>query len=177
MLWLNSYWYIMHANTACHDSEIHSRSSCTISGHVPHTSLFIHTCWYYDTHLAQLQPPFQLHFHKRFYSLSILHSYIPYFFSFGVRAWTENKTWYVEAMYRYMLWMEIKSVQVNSHEVTTKDISGVNKGMSDWFSSVCLSCPYTVFTKIIAQCTRNWMQSVVEACTLCAAELTCLNSL
>ena len=62
MLWLNSYWYIMHANTACHDSEIHLRSSCTISGHVRHTSLFIHTCWYYDTHLAQSQPPFQLHF-------------------------------------------------------------------------------------------------------------------
>ena len=37
-----------------------------------------------------------------------------------------------------------KSVHVNGHEVTTNDISGVHRGisrkLSDWFSSVCLSC-------------------------------------
>ena len=52
-----------------------------------------------------------------------------------------------------------KSVLVNDHEVTTKDISGVHRGifrkLSDWFSSVCLGWPYAAFTKIIAQCTRG----------------------
>ena len=43
-------------------------------------------------------------------------------------------------------------MHVNGHEVTTKDISGVHRGiisrkLSDWFSSVCLSWPYAVFTK------------------------------
>ena len=54
-----------------------------------------------------------------------------------------------------------KSVLVNDHEVTTKDISGVHRGifrkLSDWFSSVCLGWPYAAFTKIIAQCTRYRM--------------------
>ena len=70
-------------------------------------------------------------------------------------------------------------MHVNSHEVTTKDISGVHSGisrkLSDWFSSVCLGWPYAALTRIIAQCTCNRMQHVYEACTLCAAELTGLN--
>ena len=52
-----------------------------------------------------------------------------------------------------------KPVHVNNHEVTTKDISGVHRGifrkLSDWSSSVCLDWPYTALTKIIAQCKRN----------------------
>ena len=44
---------------------------------------------------------------------------------------------------------EGKSVHVNSHEGSTKDISGVHGGISrklnDWFPPVCLSWPYTVF--------------------------------
>ena len=39
-----------------------------------------------------------------------------------------------------------KSMHVNGHEVTTKDISGVHRGisrkLSDWFSSVCLGWPH-----------------------------------
>ena len=58
-----------------------------------------------------------------------------------------------------------KSVHVNSHEVITKDISSVHRGifwtLSDWSSSVCLDWPYTPLTKIFAQCTRNWMQRAV----------------
>ena len=73
---------------------------------------------------------------------------------------------------------------VNDHEVTTKDISGVHRGifrkLSDWFSSVCLGWPYAAFTKIIAQCTRNRMQRAVplgmRLVQLCAAELAHLNS-
>ena len=55
-----------------------------------------------------------------------------------------------------------KSVHVNDHEVTTKDISSVHSGifrkLSDRFSSVRLGWPYAALTKIIAQFTRNRMQ-------------------
>ena len=55
-----------------------------------------------------------------------------------------------------------KSVLVNDHEVTTKDISSVHSGifrkLSDRFSSVRLGWPYAALTKIIAQFTRNRMQ-------------------
>ena len=58
-----------------------------------------------------------------------------------------------------------KSVHVNGHEVITKDISSVHRGifckLSDWSSSVCLDWPYTALTKIFAQCTRNRMQRAV----------------
>ena len=44
---------------------------------------------------------------------------------------------------------EGRSVHVNSHEVTTKDISGVysdiSKTLNDWFPPVRLSWPYTAF--------------------------------
>ena len=50
---------------------------------------------------------------------------------------------------------EGKSVHVNGHEVTTKDVSDVHRGisrkLSEWFSSVCLGWLCTAFTKIIAQ--------------------------
>ena len=59
---------------------------------------------------------------------------------------------------------EGKSVGVNGHEVTTKDISGVHRGVSrklnDWFPSVCLGLPYTAFTKI-PQCKRKQMWHAV----------------
>ena len=64
------------------------------------------------------------------------------------------------------------------HEVTTKDISSVHSGisrkLSDWFSSVCLGWPYAALTKIILRAIEGsvWY----EACTLCAAKLTGLNS-
>ena len=77
-----------------------------------------------------------------------------------------------------------KSVLVNNHEVITKDINSVHRGiftkLSDWFSSVCLDWPYTPLTKIFAQITRNWVAACGsarnKAFTLCAAELTGLNS-
>ena len=77
-----------------------------------------------------------------------------------------------------------KSVLVNDHEVTTKDISGVHSGisrkLSDWFSSVCLDWPYAALTKIIAQCTRNRMQRAVppgmRLVQSCATELAHLNT-
>ena len=44
-------------------------------------------------------------------------------------------------------------MHVNSREVTTKDISNVDSGISrklnDWFPSVCLSWPYAVFATIV----------------------------
>ena len=75
-------------------------------------------------------------------------------------------------------------MHVNGHEVITKDISSVHRGifckLSDWSSSVCLDWPYTALTKIFAQCTRNRMQRAVppgmRLFTLCAAELMGLNS-
>ena len=43
-----------------------------------------------------------------------------------------------------------KSVHVNGHEVTTRNISGVHSGkLSDWFSSVSLGWPYAAFTKYL----------------------------
>ena len=72
----------------------------------------------------------------------------------------------------------------NSHEVTTKDVSGVHRGISrklnDWFSSVCLGWPHgsahknncTMYLELNAACGSAGN----EACTLCAAELTSLNS-
>ena len=54
-----------------------------------------------------------------------------------------------------------KSMHVNGHEVTTKDISGVYRGisrkLSDWFSSVCLGWPMDNIVRVLYYC--PWLAS------------------
>ena len=70
-------------------------------------------------------------------------------------------------------------MHVNGHEVTTKDIIGVHRGISrklrDWFPSVCLGWPYAAFT-MYAESNAACGSAGNETCTLCAAELARLNS-
>ena len=72
-------------------------------------------------------------------------------------------------------------MHINGLEVTTKDISGVHRGLfrtlSDWFSSLCLELVFTITNcTMYAESNAACGSAGNEACTLCAAELTHLSS-